>query len=89
LASQNQYYHALGLLRAFKEDLKNKPGFPIIILLTGNKEDESLEILREGLNELPVHFELYGRDKLRDLDFVAKRMKALVEEYRVSKAAGG
>jgi succinyl-CoA synthetase beta subunit len=89
LASQNQYYHALGLLRAFKEDLENKPGFPIVILLAGNKEAESLEILQEGLNELPVQFELYGREKLRDLDFVAKRMKSLVEKYRASKAAGG
>jgi succinyl-CoA synthetase beta subunit len=89
MASQNQWHHAHGMLRAFREDLKDRPGFPLIILLAGNKEKESLEILRDGLKDLPIRVELYGREKLQDLDYVAKRMKDLVNEYREEQVTGG
>jgi succinyl-CoA synthetase beta subunit len=89
ISSQNQWHHAHGLVKAFREDLADKTGFPVVILLAGNKEVEALEILREGLKDLPIRLELYGRGCIHRLDFVAERMKALVEEYRRSRRTGG
>ena len=57
----------------------------MIVLLAGNKEKEALEILKEGLEDLPIRLELYGREHVYDIDFLAERMKAMVEEYRGSK----
>jgi succinyl-CoA synthetase beta subunit len=89
ISSQNQWHHAHGLVKAFREDLRNRPGFPVVILLAGNKEEQALSILEEGLQDLPIRLELYGREYIHRLDFVAQRMKALVEEYRASRNAGG
>jgi len=82
IASQDQWHHAHGLVKAFREELADRPGFPVVILIAGNKEEEALEILREGLKDLPIRLELYGREHIHKLDFVAERMKALVEEYQ-------
>jgi len=65
-----------------KEELPLRPGFPVVILIAGNKEKESLEILHEGLRGLPGRIEVYGREHVYDVDFIAGRMKTLVEEYR-------
>ncbi len=81
-ASQEQWHHAHAIIKAFKEDLKDKPGFPVVILLAGNKERESHEILREGLKDLPIRLELYGREYIYNPDFIAKRIETLVDEYR-------
>lgn len=89
ISSQDQWHHAHGLVKAFREDLCERPGFPVVILLAGNKEEEALRILEEGLQDLPIRLELYGRDYIHRLDFVGQRMKALVEEYRPSRRAGG
>jgi len=83
IASQDQWHHAHGLVKAFREELADRPGFPVVILIAGNKEEEALEILREGLKDLPIRLELYGREYIHKLDFVAERMKALVEEYQM------
>ncbi len=88
IASQDQWHHAHGLLKAFREDLADKRGFPVVILLAGNKERESLEILRKGLKDLPIRLELYGRQYIHKLDLVAERMRSLVEEYRESRKVG-
>jgi len=85
IANQDQWHHAHGLVKAFREGLADRPGFPVVVLIAGNKEKESLEILREGLKDLPIHLELYGREHIHKLDFVAERMKALVEEYRARR----
>jgi succinyl-CoA synthetase beta subunit len=82
IASQDQWHHAHGLVKAFREELADRPGFPVVILIAGNKEEEALEILREGLKDLPIRLELYGREYIHKLDFVAERMKYLVEEYQ-------
>ncbi len=82
VANQEQWHHAHALVRALKEELKNRPNFPVVILIAGNKEKESLEILREGLEGLPARIEIYGRDYVYNVDFIAERMKKLVEEYR-------
>ena len=85
VASQDQWHHAHALVKAFREDLKDRPGFPVIVLLAGNKEKEALEILKQGLKDLPIRLELYGREHVYQVDFLAERMKAMVEEYRRSK----
>ena len=53
-----------------------------MILIAGNKEKESLEILKKGLKELPSKIEIYGREYVYNVDFIAERTKKLVEEYR-------
>ena len=82
IANQEQWHHAHALVRALREELPNRPDFPVVILIAGNKEAESLEILREGLKGLPAKLELYGRDYVYNVDYVAERMKKLTEEYR-------
>ena len=82
IASQEQWHHAHGLVKAFREELKDKPGFPVIIVIAGNKEEETIQILKDGLKDLPIKLEIYGRDYLDKAEFIAQRMKQLVEEYR-------
>ncbi len=82
MANQEQWHHAHALVRALREDLKSRPGFPVVILIAGNKEKESLEILRNGLRGLPARIEIYGRDYVYNVDFIAERVKELVGEYR-------
>jgi len=82
IANQEQWHHAHALVRALREELANRPNFPVILLIAGNKEVESLEILKEGLREVPAKVEIYGRDYVYNVDYIADRMKKLVEEYR-------
>ncbi len=83
IASQDQWHHAHGLVKAFREELTDRPGFPVVILLAGNKEQEALSILRESLADLPIQLELFGRDYIHRLDLLAARMKDLVDHRRV------
>jgi succinyl-CoA synthetase beta subunit len=82
VANQEQWHHAHGIVKALREELPKRPGFPCVILLCGNKEKESIEILREGTRDLPGRIEIYGSDKVYETEFLAKRMKALILEYR-------
>ncbi|MDK2383652.1 MAG: ATP citrate lyase citrate-binding domain-containing protein, partial [Candidatus Korarchaeota archaeon] len=82
LASQEQWHHAHAIVKAFNEMLRDRPGFPAVILLAGNKEEESHEIIRRGVRDLPIRFELYGRDYIYETDYIADRVLKLVEEYR-------
>ncbi|MFQ6053501.1 MAG: ATP-grasp domain-containing protein, partial [Candidatus Bathyarchaeia archaeon] len=81
VANQEQWHHAHGVVKALREELVDKEGFPVVLVLAGNKEEESMQILKEGLEDLPIRLEIYGRDHVYDTDFVAKRMKELVDEY--------
>jgi succinyl-CoA synthetase beta subunit len=82
VANQEQWHHAHGVVKALREELPKRPGFPCVILLCGNKEKESMEILKEGTKDLPGRIEFYGSDKVYETEFLAKRMKALILEYR-------
>ncbi|MFC1988123.1 ATP-grasp domain-containing protein [Chloroflexota bacterium] len=82
IANQEQWHHAHALVKVLREELPKKPGFPCVLLIAGNKEEESLQILREGLKSLPGRIEIYGSERVDDSDFIGKRMLALVEEYR-------
>lgn len=82
IANQEQWHHAHALVRALREELPSRPNFPVIILIAGNKEAESLEILGEGLKGLPAKVEIYGREYVYNVDYIAERMKKLTREYR-------
>lgn len=82
MANQEQWHHAHGIVKALREELPKKPGFPAVILLCGNKEKESQEILKEGLGDLNARVEIYDREYVYDASFIGGRMKALVDEYR-------
>jgi len=87
VANQEQWHHAHGIVKALREELKARPGFPVVLVLAGNKEEESIQILKEGLEDLPIRLEIYGRDHVYETDFVAGRMRELVEEHREERGA--
>jgi succinyl-CoA synthetase beta subunit len=85
-ASQEQWHHAHAIVKAFQEEARKRPGLPVLILIAGNKEKETHEIIKKGLEGLPLRWELYGRDHIYETDFIAQRMKALVKEYVTEQA---
>jgi succinyl-CoA synthetase beta subunit len=87
MANQEQWHHAHGIVKALREELPKRPGFPVVLLLCGNKEKEAQEILKEGLAEFGPRVEIYDRERVYDAKFIGGRVKALVEEYRKEKAA--
>lgn len=85
VANQEQWHHAHGIAKALREDLADRPGFPVVLLICGNKEKEAQAILDEGLKDLAIRYEIYGSEHVFDPDFVAERMRALIDEYRADK----
>lgn len=85
MANQEQWHHAHGLVKALREEIPKRPGFPAVILLCGNKEKKSQEILKEGLKGLPGRIEIYDREHVYDAKFIGGRVRALVDEYRKEK----
>ena len=75
-------YSGSQCLKALREEIPKKPGFPVVILLCGNKEKESQDILQEGLKGLPGRIEIYDREHVYDATFIGGRIRALVDEYR-------
>ncbi|MEM4218291.1 MAG: hypothetical protein QXZ09_09750, partial [Candidatus Methanomethylicaceae archaeon] len=59
-----------------------RPGFPVVILIAGNKEKEAHDIIRNGLRDVPLQWELYGRDYIYKTDFIASRMEELIKHYK-------
>ncbi|NLW07087.1 MAG: succinyl-CoA synthetase subunit beta, partial [Clostridia bacterium] len=90
MANQEQWHHAHAVVKALREILPKKPGLPCVLLLCGNKEKESLEILREGLSNVEgaTRVEIYGREHVTDTKFIGERMLALAKEYRAEKEVG-
>jgi succinyl-CoA synthetase beta subunit len=87
MANQEQWHHAHAIVKALREALPNRPGLPCLLLLCGNKEEESLAILREGLAGVAGgdRIEIYGREYVTDTEFIAHRMLSMVQEYRVAR----
>jgi succinyl-CoA synthetase beta subunit len=85
LANQEQWHHAHAIVKALREEAKERPGFPVVILLAGNKEQEAHEIINNGLKDVPLRWELYGRDYIYDTNFIADRVEALVKQYQEEK----
>ncbi|MGC7870235.1 ATP-grasp domain-containing protein [Desulfosporosinus sp. SYSU MS00001] len=94
MANQEQWHHAHAIVKALREILPlQKPGLPCVLLLCGNREDESLEILRTGLADLMTpdgpgkRIEIYGKEHVTDTKFIGERLLALSQEYRAEKDA--
>jgi len=85
LANQEQWHHAHAVVKALREEAKDRPGLPVILLLAGNKEKESHEIIQNGLKGLPLRWELYGRDYIYNTDYIADRVEDLVRQYQLEK----
>ena len=81
LANQEMWHHAHALVKAFREEAVRRPGFPVVMLLAGNKEKESFEIIQRGFEGLPLRYEMYGREYIYQTDVLADRVEALVKEY--------
>jgi succinyl-CoA synthetase beta subunit len=86
-ANQEQWHHAHGVVKVLREELPGRPDFPCLLLLCGNKEEESLKILHEGTKDLkhksPI--EIYGGDKVYETEFLAGRLKAMIMDYRAKR----
>ena len=95
MANQEQWHHAHALVKVLREMLPKKPGFPCVLLLCGNREDESLEILRTGLADMMTpdgigrRIEIYGREHVTDTKFIGERLLALCKEYSAEKTSEG
>lgn len=91
MANQEQWHHAHAMVKVLREILPKKPGLPCVLLLCGNREVESLEILRKGLADLMTpegpgkRIEIYGREYVTDTKFIGGRLLALSKEYRAEK----
>ena len=85
LANQEQWHHAHAIVKALREEAKERPGFPVVLLLAGNKERETHEIIRNGLKDVPLLWEIYGRDYIYDTDFIADRVQELIKAYQGEK----
>ena len=81
LANQEMWHHAHALVKAFREEAVRRPGFPVVMLLAGNKEKEAFEIIQRGFEGLPLRYEMYGREYIYQTDVLADRVEALVKEY--------
>lgn len=82
LANQEQWHHAHAVVKALREEAKSRPGFPVIILIAGNKEKEAHEIIRNGLKDVNLRWELYGREYIYNTEFIASRMEELLKAYK-------
>lgn len=96
MANQEQWHHAHAIVKVLREILPTqKPGLPCVLLLCGNREDESLEILKTGLADLMTQdgpgrrIEIYGKEHVTDTKFIGERLLALSTEYRAEKEAQG
>ena len=87
LANQEQWYHAFAIVKALREELKDKPGFPVVILLAGNKEPEAMQIIKNGLKDLKPRLEIYGRDYIYNSDYMGERVEELMNEYLKEQGA--
>ena len=88
LANQEMWYHSFAIVKALREELKDRPGFPVVILIAGNKETEAMEILRNGLKDMNIRLELYGRDHIYNSDYIGQRAESLISEYLREPAWG-
>jgi succinyl-CoA synthetase beta subunit len=84
LANQEQWHHGHAIVKALKEVAVERPGFPCVLLIAGNKEEETFKIIEDGLKGVNIRYELYGRKYIYDTDHMADRVEALIKEYQAS-----
>lgn len=92
ISSQEMWHSARGLAKAFREELKNKPGFPVVIVWGGNKVKESNDIIIEMTKDLPINLKIYAEDPVNgphyniyDVDPIAEEVKKMVEVYQKTR----
>ncbi len=81
LANQEQWYHAFALVKVLREELRDRPGFPVLILIAGNREKEAIQILKDGLKDMDIRLEIYGREYIYRSDYIGERAEKLIAEY--------
>lgn len=79
VASQEQFHSARGLVKAYRE---NWIKIPVVERLGGNQEEKACAILHNYTKDLPAPVECYGKDT--PASFCAKRLRDLVDNYRVT-----
>ena len=75
VASQEQFWSAYGLAKAF---IELNLSIPAVIRLGGNSEDRAVEILQDSCSKLPAPVEGYKKDDTPR--FCAERFATLVEQ---------
>ena len=91
MANQEQWHHAHAMVKVLREVLPKRPGLPCVLLLCGNREIESLEIMRTGLADMMTpdgpgkRIEIYGREYVTDTKFIGERLLALCKEYSAER----
>ncbi|MEA3308720.1 MAG: ATP-grasp domain-containing protein [Chloroflexota bacterium] len=80
VASQEQFYSARGMFKAFLEE---QVDVPIVIRLGGNAEDQAVEILESLNGRIPAPVEGYKKDDAPD--FCAARLDDLIKKLQVGK----
>ena len=73
-------------------DAAQEARLPCVLLLCGNREDESLEILRTARRHddpdgIGRRIEIYGREHVTDTKFIGERLLALCKEYSAEKTS--
>ncbi len=84
VASQEQFYSARGLFKAF---LEAQLDVPAVIRLGGNAEDKAVEILEALNGRIPAKVEGYKKDD--SPDFCAGRLNTLIQEARSKRQEAG
>ena len=87
MANQEQWHHAHGVVKALREELPKRPGFPLVTSPWFARVNSLREILKEGLTDLDARIEIYDREHVYDAKFIGGRVKALVDEYRKERSA--
>ncbi len=77
VASQEQYWSAYGLAKAFFE---MNLSIPAVIRLGGNSEDRAVQILADCARRVPAPVEGYRKDETPA--FCAERIRTLVDQWR-------
>ncbi len=73
VASQEQFHHARGLVKAFREAPLTVPA---VVRLGGNGEERAIAVMRRYAAEAPVPVEAYGADATAE--FCARRLRELI-----------
>lgn len=76
VASQEQFYSARGLVKAFMDAQLNVPA---VIRIGGNGEEQAIEILHAANGEFPAPVDAYGRDA--SPEFCADRLRELIGNF--------
>lgn len=76
VASQEQFYSARGLVKAFMDAQLNVPA---VIRIGGNGEAQAIELLQRANGEFPAPVEAYGRDA--SPEFCTERLHDLIDHY--------